>query len=56
MNEGRGRLRPIPVIRPRIWLYHDFDYIDIEVINKVRAADFKVKPDVVIVVGTVLKV
>jgi hypothetical protein len=55
-NEGRTRTRPIPVIRPRIWLYHDFDYPDTEAIDQVKAADFKAKPDAVIVVGTTLKV
>jgi NAD-dependent histone deacetylase SIR2 len=56
LNEGRRRARAIPVIRPRIWLYNDFDYPDAEAIDKVRAADLKAKPDAVIVVGTALEV
>jgi NAD-dependent histone deacetylase SIR2 len=56
LNKGRRRAKAIPIIRPRIWLYNDFDYPDAEAINKVRAADLKAKPDVVIVVGTALKV
>jgi NAD+-dependent protein deacetylase SIR2 len=56
LNKDRRRAKAIPVIRPRIWLYNDFDYLDAEAINKVRAADLKAKPDAVIVVSTALKV
>ena len=54
--KGRRRPRPIPVVRPRIWLYQDFDYLDTEAIDIVRTADLSVKPNAVIVVGTTLKV
>jgi NAD+-dependent protein deacetylase SIR2 len=56
LNKGKRRAKAILVIRPRIWLYNDFDYPDTEAINKVKAADLKTKPNVVIVVGTALKV
>jgi hypothetical protein len=55
LNKGKRRPRSIPVIRPRIWLYADFNYLDQEAISKVRIADFKAKPDAVIVVSTALK-
>jgi hypothetical protein len=55
-NKNRTKTRPILVIRPRIWLYHDFDYLNIKTIDQVKAADFKAKPDAVIMIGTVLKV
>jgi hypothetical protein len=55
-NKGRTRTRPIPVIRPKIWLYYDFDYLNTKAINQVKAADFKTKPNVVIIVSTTLKV
>jgi NAD-dependent SIR2 family protein deacetylase len=56
LNKGKRRAKAIPVIRPRIWLYNDFDYPDAKAINKVRATDLKAKPDTVIVVDTALKV
>jgi NAD-dependent SIR2 family protein deacetylase len=56
LNKGKRRAKAILVIRPRIWLYNDFDYLDTEAINKVKAADLKAKPDTVIVVSTALKV
>jgi NAD+-dependent protein deacetylase SIR2 len=56
LNKGRRRARAIPVMRPRIWLYNDFDYPDADAIDKVIAADLRGKPDAVIVVGTALKV
>ena len=52
-------LRPrisTPVLRPRIWLYDDHDYPDADAISKVQIADLRKKPDVVLVVGTALKV
>ncbi|KAH6667733.1 DHS-like NAD/FAD-binding domain-containing protein, partial [Halenospora varia] len=58
-NKGRRTPRSIPTVpvtRPRIWLYNDFNYPDEEAITKVMAADFKAKPDAIIVVGTALKV
>jgi NAD+-dependent protein deacetylase SIR2 len=56
LHKGSRRSRPIPVVRPRIWLYQDFGYPDTEAIDIVRVADFIAKPDAVIVVGTALKV
>jgi NAD-dependent SIR2 family protein deacetylase len=56
LNKGRRRAKAIPVIRPRIWLYNDFNYLDAKAINKVRAIDLKAKPNIVIIVSTMLKV
>jgi NAD+-dependent protein deacetylase SIR2 len=56
LNKGKRRAKAIPVIRPRIWLYNDFDYLNAKAINKVKAIDLKAKPNIVIVVGTMLKV
>jgi hypothetical protein len=55
-NKSRIRTRPIPIIRPKIWLYYDFDYSDTKAINQVKVIDFKAKPNTVIIVGTTLKV
>lgn len=56
LNRGRRRARAIPIMRPRIWLYSDFDYPDTDAIDKVIAIDLDTKLDIVIVVGTMLKV
>lgn len=54
-NEGE-RTRHIPLMRPRVWLYDDYDYADTTAIAMVSASDLRSKPDAVIVVGTALKV
>jgi hypothetical protein len=56
LNKGKRRAKAILVIRPRIWLYNNFDYPDTEAINKVKATDLKAKLNVVIVISTALKV
>ncbi|OAF56690.1 hypothetical protein VC83_07151 [Pseudogymnoascus destructans] len=43
-------------MRPRVWLYDDYDYADTTAIAMVSASDLRSKPDAVIVVGTALKV
>ena len=55
-NKDGRRARSIPVMRPRIWQYNDLDYPDQEAIDEVIFADFRAKPDAVIVAGTALKV
>lgn len=54
-NEGE-RTRHIPLMRPRVWLYDDYDYADTTAIAMVSTSDLRSKPDAVIVVGTALKV
>ena len=46
----------VPVLRPRVWLYQDFHYPDADAISTVQHADLQKKPDLVVVVGTALKV
>lgn len=56
LNEDK--LRPksiILILKPRVWLYKDFNYLDSNAIDKVRIANFK-KPDAIIVVGTALRI
>jgi hypothetical protein len=55
-NKGRTRTKLILVIRPKIWLYHNFNYLNTETINQVKAADFKAKPNIIIIISTILKV
>ncbi|KFZ18876.1 hypothetical protein V501_00965, partial [Pseudogymnoascus sp. VKM F-4519 (FW-2642)] len=55
-NNERERTRHIPLMRPRVWLYDDYDYADTTAIAMVSASDLRSKPDAVIVVGTALKV
>lgn len=50
------RTGKVPVLRPRVWLYLDDDYPDADAISSVANADLQKKPDLVIVVGTALKV
>jgi hypothetical protein len=56
LNKNKRKAKAIPVIRLRIWLYNNFNYLDAKAINKVKAIDLKAKPNIVIVVSTVLKV
>ncbi|KFY50509.1 hypothetical protein V495_00225 [Pseudogymnoascus sp. VKM F-4514 (FW-929)] len=55
-NSEGERTRHIPLMRPRVWLYDDYDYADTTAIAMVSASDLRSKPDAVIVVGTALKV
>ncbi|TVY18846.1 NAD-dependent protein deacetylase [Lachnellula arida] len=50
------RTGKVPVLRPRVWLYLDDDYPDADAISSVADADLQKKLDVVIVVGTALKI
>jgi NAD-dependent SIR2 family protein deacetylase len=43
-------------LRPRVWLYLDNNYPDEDAISRVTHADLQKKLDIVIVVGTALKV
>jgi NAD-dependent SIR2 family protein deacetylase len=54
--KAHKRTGEVPVLRPRVWLYLDGDYPDEDAISKVTHADLQKKLDVVIVVGTALKV
>ena len=54
--EGKRSRSKIPVLRPRVWLYYNDDYPDADTISIVKEADFKASPEVVIVVGTGLKI
>jgi NAD-dependent SIR2 family protein deacetylase len=50
------RTGEVHVLRPRLWLYEDHAYPDMDAIERVRDSDLQKKLDVVIVVGTALKV
>jgi NAD-dependent histone deacetylase SIR2 len=56
LDKRRDRIRSAPVLRPRICKYNQSDYPDDDAIHKVKAADFRARPDAVIVIGTALKV
>jgi hypothetical protein len=55
-EDERRRRRGISLVRPRICLYEDDHYIDMDAISNVQAADYRMKVGAVIVVGTALKV
>jgi NAD-dependent histone deacetylase SIR2 len=54
--KANKRTGEVPVLRPRVWLYQDDNYPDGDAISKVTSADLQKELDVVIVVGTALKV
>ena len=54
--KAHKRTGEVPVLRPRVWLYLDDNYPDEDAISRVTHADLQKKLDVVIVVGTALKV
>ena len=54
--KAHKRTGKVPVLRPRVWLYLDDDYPDADAISSVANADLQKKLDVVIVVGTALKI
>jgi NAD-dependent SIR2 family protein deacetylase len=54
--KAHKRTGEVPILRPRVWLYLDNNYPDEDAISRVTYADLQKKLDVVIVVGTTLKV
>lgn len=54
--KANKRIGEVPVLRLRVWLYQDDNYLDGDTISKVTSANLQKKLNVVIVVGTTLKV
>ncbi|PVH67379.1 DHS-like NAD/FAD-binding domain-containing protein, partial [Cadophora sp. DSE1049] len=53
VNKRTGK---VPVVRPRVWLYQDWNYPDDKAITTIKEKDLQQKVDLVVVAGTALKI
>jgi hypothetical protein len=56
LNKSEKRTKPISVLKPRVWLYYNYNYPNKKAIIIIKTADFRARPDTVIIISTVLKV